>query len=160
MGGIVFTLILLVVFSYFFILSFGITDFREVDPVGAAGFPQFILALLVLLLVISLFNTIKQYMKNKGQDSDKTPKSVLVIFLGLIISIALFIILLQVIGFLCASLLLTLGMLLILGERKKIRIALLTLFVPTGFTVLFGVLLSIPLPRGTGIFMAISRLFY
>src|SRR5699024_6105234 len=130
MGGIVFTLILLIVFTYFLINSFGITDFREVDPVGAGGFPQFILALLVLLLVISLFNTTKQYMKNKEQVSKKMPKSVLVIFLGLIVSIALFIILLEFIGFLFASLLLTLGMLLILGERKKVRLVLLTLFVP------------------------------
>ncbi|MEW9676954.1 hypothetical protein ABRT01_12350 [Lentibacillus sp. L22] len=64
MGGIVFNFILLAVFSAFLKMSFDIEDLREVDPLGAAGFPKFILVLLVILLLISLINTIREYVKN------------------------------------------------------------------------------------------------
>lgn len=160
MGGIIFNFILLVVFSIFLVMSLGIEDLREVDPLGAAGFPTFILALLVLLLLISLVNTIREYVKERGSTGDKLTKKQIFMVVGLVVLIALFTLLLNVIGFFFSVLLLTPAVLLVLGERKKLVIILLTIFIPIIFTILFGVVLSIPLPRGVGIFLEISRLFY
>ena len=161
MGGIIFNFILLVVFSGFLVMSFGIEDLREVDPLGAAGFPTFVLGLLMVLLLISLINTIKEYTKEKDtHNENKLSKKQIYMVVGLVVLIALFILLLNVIGFFLSILLLTPFVLLVLGERKKLVITLLTIFIPIIFTVLFGVLLGIPLPRGIGIFLEISRLIY
>ena len=160
MGGIIFNIILLIIFSFFLKESFNIQSLREVDPLGAGGFPKYILILIVILLIISLLDTIKQYMRTKNEKEKKMPKDILIAFIGLIISIAVFIVILDYIGFVVSGILLTLALLLFLGERKKIRLALLTLFVPLIFTILFGQFLSVPLPRGLGLFQDISRIFY
>lgn len=161
MGGIIFNIILLIVFSTFLWISFGIEDLREVDPLGASGFPKFVLILIVLLLLVSLASEIKKHMKDKYDESNSNISKHTFIRIGTItILLALFILLLDYLGFLLSSLLLTPALLLILGEKKKLRLTFITFFIPIIFTVLFGDLLSIPLPRGVGIFLNISRLIY
>lgn len=160
MGGIIFNFILLVVFSVFLKMSFDIEDLREVDPLGAAGFPKIILILLVIFLLISLINTIKEYVKNKDANMSNISKKSIFMVVSLVILIGLFILVLDKIGFFFSILLLTPSVLLALGERKRLVLILLTVFTPIVFTILFGVTLSIPLPRGIGIFMEISRLIY
>ncbi|MBT2216464.1 tripartite tricarboxylate transporter TctB family protein [Virgibacillus dakarensis] len=160
MGGIIFNFILLVVFSVFLKMSFDIEDLREVDPLGAAGFPKIILILLVIFLLISLINTIKEYVKNKDENMSNISKKSIFMVVSLVILIGLFILVLDKIGFFFSILLLTPSILLALGERKRLVLILLTIFTPIVFTILFGVTLSIPLPRGIGIFMEISRLIY
>lgn len=162
MGAIIFNVLLLIIFSVFLKISFGIEDLREVDPLGAAGFPTAILIILVPLILISLVNAIKDYLKNKEKQSTKETISRKSGFItvGIVILISIFILLLDVVGFLLACLLLTPLLLLILGETNKLRLILLSVFIPITMTVLFGVFLSIPLPRGIGVFLEISRLIY
>lgn len=160
MGGIIFNFILLAVFSVFLKMSFSIEDLREVDPLGAAGFPIFILILLVILLLLSLINTIKAYVKNKNKTASNLSRESIFMVVSLVIFIALFTLVLDKIGFFFSILLLTPSVLFVLGERRKLIVILLTIFIPIVFTILFGVILSIPLPRGIGLFMEFSRLIY
>lgn len=161
MGGVIFNFILLAVFSLFLAMSMNIKDLRIVDPLGASGFPKFILMILVLLLLISSIKSVKEFLSNKeNMNSQRVPSKSTFLIIGLITLVALYTISLNTIGFLLATVLLIPAVLLLLGEKRKTLILLLTLITPVLFTVLFGVILKIPLPGGTGIFLEISRLLY
>ena len=161
MGGIIFSIILLIIFSIFLNNSLRMEDLREVDPIGASGFPTVALSLIILLLLISIVKEVIKYTKNKKNHDEKqqTKGSVFTIIL-LMISLILFVLVLDKVGFLLSSFLLTPILLLTLGERKVVKITTLTILTPLVFTVLFGNLLSIPLPRGMGIFSELSRFIY
>lgn len=162
MGAIIFNVILLIVFSVLLKTSFGIEDLREVDPFGAAGFPKMILLILVPLLLISLYKSIQDYLKDKKQEKEPSIsiKKPTIITIIIIVLLALFISLLDIVGFLIASFMLTPLLLVVLGEKNKTRLILLSILTPIILTGLFGVILDIPLPRGIGIFLEISRLIY
>lgn len=157
MGEIIVLVVLIGLASFMLKESFAIENVRVIDPVGADGFPRTILILLLILLVISLFKAIKS---RKDRHEEKLPVSVLLQFGGIVLAIATFTILSDFIGFLFAAVFITLTLLLILGERKHIRIIALVIIVPIGFSLLFGGLLGVPLPRGVGIFNEISRFIY
>lgn len=156
MTEIIILIILLTIFLFLFKESFNIENVREIDPMGADGFPRIILGILIVLLVIALVKAIK----NKEKSTEKISKDIFLQFVGIIGSILVFVIAIEFLGFLISSIFLTLALLLVLGERKKKRMILLTIIVPIGFTLVFGQLLSVPLPRGMGIFQELSRFIY
>ncbi|MFS0689387.1 tripartite tricarboxylate transporter TctB family protein [Sporosarcina sp. 179-K 8C2 HS] len=157
MGEIIVLIILIGVASFMLKESFAIENVRVIDPVGADGFPRTILILLLILLVISLFKAIKS---RRERQEEKLPIPVLIQFGGIVLAIAIFTILSDFIGFLFSAVFITLALLLILGERKHIRIIALVILLPIGFSLLFGGLLGVPLPRGIGFFNEISRFIY
>ena len=161
MGSILFSLALLIICLYFLLNSISLEDLRAVDPIGAAGIPTFILFFLVVLLTNSLIAEIVKYRKHSEQADDKPiiNKATLKIA-GLIVGIVIFILVLNKAGFLLSSLFLTPILLLILGAQGKIQIISFSLIIPIYFAFLFGNVLSIPLPKGIGLFFEISNFFY
>lgn len=161
MGSILFCVILLVIFIFFLINSINMENLREVDPVGASGIPSIILLILVALLIYTLFQEVVKYRKNREQMNHKVlfTKPALIIMI-IIIGIALFILLLNKIGFFIACLFLTPLLLILLGSKNKVQIIIFSVSIPLVFTFLFGNVLSIPLPKGIGIFSEISNFLY
>lgn len=157
MGEIIVLVVLIGLASFLLKESFAIENVRVIDPVGADGFPRTIIILLLFLLIISLFKAIKN---RKERHEDKLPSSVLLQFGGIVLAIAIFTFLSDFVGFLFSAVFITFALLLILGERKRLRIIALVIIIPIGFSLLFGSLLGVPLPRGTGMFNEISRFIY
>ena len=159
MGEILFHVVLLGVLGYFYKESFLIETGRSSDPIGPAGFPQAIILLAIVLTVISLFQTLK---KRRKEQSGKPTKYVELSkeFIGLLAVIAIFALLVDTIGFVVGSFLLMLVLLFLLGERKIGKMAGVSFVVSISFTLLFGKLLSVPLPRGVEFLKELSFFIY
>ncbi|HAL08648.1 MAG TPA: hypothetical protein DCO67_01620 [Staphylococcus sp.] len=161
MGSIIFSFILFIVFLYFLINSINMENLREVDPIGPSGIPTFALFFLVLLLFCTLVKEIVKYKQNKKEikQTSLINKSLLII-MCLTISITIFILVINKIGFFLSCLFLTPLLLILLGAKNKVSIISFSIGIPILFTVLFGNVLNIPLPRGFGFFSEISSFLY
>lgn len=164
MGSIIFSFILFAICSYFFIQSVTMVDLRVVDPVGASGIPNIVLFLLVALTLYTLVSEIIKYTKTKRTNQSEIKKKVLnkplIIIMSIILSIGLFILLLNKTGFFIGCLLLTPILLICLGAKNKVQIVICSIGVPILFSFVFGNVLNIPIPKGVGIFSEISSVLY
>ncbi|MDG5479558.1 MULTISPECIES: tripartite tricarboxylate transporter TctB family protein [Staphylococcus] len=161
MGSILFCFILLIIFIYFLINSINMENLRDVDPIGASGLPTFILFILVALLIYTLIKEVVKYKKNKEKTKHNAlfTKPALIIMI-ITVGIAIFILVLNKMGFFLSCLFLTPLLLVLLGSKNKIQIISFSVGIPILFTFLFGNILSIPLPKGIGIFSEISNFIY
>lgn len=161
MGSILFCFILLIIFVYFLINSINMENLRDVDPIGASGIPTFILFILVALLIYTLIKEIVKYKKSKEKTNHNAlfTKPALIIMI-ITVGIAIFILVLNKMGFFLSCLFLTPLLLVLLGSKSKIQIISFSVGIPILFTFLFGNILSIPLPKGIGIFSEISNFIY
>ncbi|PTI08996.1 hypothetical protein BU096_05295 [Staphylococcus xylosus] len=161
MGSILFCFILLIIFVYFLINSINMENLRDVDPISASGIPTFILFILVALLIYTLIKEIVKYKKNKEKTNHNAlfTKSTLIIII-ITVGIAIFILVLNKVGFFLSCLFLTPLLLVLLGSKSKTQIISFSVGIPILFTFLFGNILSIPLPKGIGIFSEISNFIY
>ena len=161
MGSILFCFILLIIFIYFLINSINMENLRDVDPIGASGLPTFILFILVALLIYTLIKEVVKYKKNKEKTKHNAlfTKPALIIMI-ITVGIAIFILVLNKMGFFLSCLFLTPLLLVLLGSKNKIKIISFSVGIPILFTFLFGNILSIPLPKGIGIFSEISNFIY
>ncbi|MGW7976851.1 hypothetical protein BU116_04830 [Staphylococcus xylosus] len=126
-----------------------------------SGIPTFILFILVALLIYTLIKEIVKYKKNKEKTNHNAlfTKPALIIMI-ITVGIAIFILVLNKMGFFLSCLFLTPLLLLLLGSKSKIQIISFSVGIPILFTFLFGNILSIPLPKGIGIFSEISNFIY
>ncbi|WP_436955884.1 tripartite tricarboxylate transporter TctB family protein [Staphylococcus sp. AS1337] len=142
---------------------FGKSFFSGASMSGAlvSGIPTFILFILVALLIYTLIKEIVKYKKNKEKTNHNAlfTKPALIIMI-ITVGIAIFILVLNKMGFFLSCLFLTPLLLLLLGSKSKIQIISFSVGIPILFTFLFGNILSIPLPKGIGIFSEISNFIY
>ncbi|PJC87239.1 hypothetical protein CSW98_04875 [Vibrio sp. HA2012] len=162
MGEIIFHIFLLAVMGIFFNESMDINTARMTDPIGPAGFPQVVMILAILLLIPSLYKAFKAY---KISQSEKTGKKEKIKeldpgFLAVLAVIVVFVLVIDFVGFWFGAAIIVSSVMYILNQRKPLQMALTTVISAIAFTVVFGNILSIPLPRGVGIFESISYLLY
>ena len=153
MGEILFTVGMLVVFGIF---QFGVVSIdtgRSVDPVGAAFVPQMVILLGGLLCVYTLITQIRQYMAEKEKPGIHFNSKVLLL-LGMLV---VFLLVLDFIGFHLSAMLLFFGIMILLGKKSYLNSVLTAVITASVFVVLFGRVLSVPLPRGEGIFRILSH---
>ncbi|MDI7261892.1 MAG: tripartite tricarboxylate transporter TctB family protein [Thermodesulfobacteriota bacterium] len=128
---------------------------------GPAYWPKF---LLICLMALSFLVAVDAFRERKKRDSEKEETSKAdsgkVRFFFAIGFIVLYLILMQIFGFIILTPLFLIAFMYLLGERKKIWI----FGVPIGITVLivwvFTKAMYVPLPRGQSIFLDFSHLFY
>ncbi|WP_321329403.1 tripartite tricarboxylate transporter TctB family protein [uncultured Ilyobacter sp.] len=159
MGEIIFHIFLLVVMGAFYKQSLDINTARMTDPIGPAGFPKTIIYVAVILIVISLISNIKNYKANKPKEKEKI-KELDPGFLALLGIIVFFVLAVNYIGFWFGGIIIISSTMWILNQRKISKLVIITLVGSLVFTFVFGKILSIPLPRGYGIFETISYYIY
>lgn len=127
--------------------------------------------LLTLMLILGSFGMIKSYMKskkmkatestinNENKESEKTLFKLSMPMVSLV-SVVLYVILLNALGFILSTLLFLYGITFILGEKKQLNAIIFSIVTTGVFVLLFSVVLQIPLPRGLGFFRQFSLLFY
>ena len=125
------------------------------NELGAEQWPQIILALLCLLLVINLYKIIRG-MKDVPEDQKLTAKSFKAfftskLFIGIVL-VAVLSVLLAYLGFIPSCLLFLVAYSRLLGEKRMGRSIGISLLITVFLFVLFYLGLSIMLPRGVGIF--------
>ena len=157
MGEIIFHVILIIIMGLFFKESLAITTGRSADPIGPAGFPQAILVIILVLLLVSLFKAIG---KVKAAEQKASPLNLNMAYFGLLAGIVVFILLNDLISFTLASTIFCFILFWLLGQKKVIKMTINSIIIAVVFTLVFGQILTVPLPRGIGVIKELSYFLY
>lgn len=162
MGEIVFHIAILATLGFFYNDTLSIDTTRVTDVVGAAGFPKAIIVVTFILTVFSLYGAFRKYQeKSHAQEGKKLHiEEFNVQFIGLLVSIIAFIYATEVFGYFISSVLLVFVVMVLLGQRKPVRVVTISIVTAFIFTMIFGKLLHVPLPRGMGFIQELSFLLY
>ncbi len=162
MGEIIFHIVLLILLGFFYNDALNIDTTRVTDVVGAAGFPKAIILLAFILTAVSLYSAFRKYNEHSASEIPKQwhIEELNIQFIGVIASIVAFIFASDIIGYLLGSTVLIAVLMVLLGQRKPVKIAAISVSVAFGFTMVFGKLLHVPLPRGAGFIQDLSFLLY
>lgn len=141
-------------------------------PLGSAFWPKLILVIIFtasVILLVKLFLRKKEVEEQLAREAEEArrkeeeetgEREVTSLFLFGTIFCFIYILSLRFIGFTVATPIFMAVFMYVTGYRKKIIIVLVSLGTVAAFLFLFVKLTFIPLPRGYGIFRAISYLIY
>jgi len=160
---IVFTLGIMAFLGVMLFFSLGLPgESLEGDVLGAAGFPILVIAigfLLCLLLLVKQARTRHSDAEGGEKILDiSTPAGKAVALSA--IALALYLGLMNVVGFIVATLIFTILSALVMGYRKYGKLALFAVISTVALFGLFGKVFYVPLPRGIGFFRELSYLLY
>jgi putative tricarboxylic transport membrane protein len=154
-------------FSFMFYESLELRGVGRFGEVGSGFWPILSLGFSVVLSLIWLLRNLRQYSREKGEIKEKPEsedaaeawnrrKKV-----GLsLLCLLCYIVLIPWIGFLLATVLFILAFILALDERRKTVLIISPLLITAVIVLVFAKFITIPLPKGVGIFAEFSRLFY
>lgn len=168
------TAILTILFSVFFLISaLNIPNDRSSIAVGPAEWPIMILSFMMAMGILLLITSIRDHKKGISENGEavelsgddligdrRNPNIVKGGHWYILLAIAIYILLLPIIGFLFVTPVLFLFLAWLLGLKKKRILILVTVIAMSTFVLLFIYALNIPFPRGIGIFRSISFLVY
>lgn len=148
----------------FIIMTFQFSASNSINKIGPRFWPMMVLTIMLVLSIILIVKTKVQSYTDDEYTPEKENKTVrlfrLPIILIISLIVAVYIALLNVIGFLLSTLLFTYPVALLLGMKKKLSAFFLSVIATAAFIAIFGGLLNIPLPRGIGVFREMSFYFY
>ncbi|MCX8117451.1 MAG: tripartite tricarboxylate transporter TctB family protein [Desulfobacterota bacterium] len=128
---------------------------------GPAYWPEFLLVCLMGLSLLVAVDALRQKRKG-GEEAKGAPKwdkgkGRLLLAIGFIV---LYFLLLKVVGFIALTPFFLIAFMYLLGERKKAWMIGVSLGMTVLIVYVFTKAMYVPLPRGTGIFLDFSHLFY
>jgi putative tricarboxylic transport membrane protein len=167
-GQIIGNAVIFAFFLFLFFESFKLHEIRRFGEMGSGFWPLLVLGLACLLSGILL---ISSFLKGKGKGEKESadvppPDSIAdrrrarntVIFSSL--ATLAYILAMQWVGFAVATLLYVLAFIIILGERRKWVLISSPLLVTVFILVVFSKFISIPFPKGIGVFADLSRFLF
>jgi putative tricarboxylic transport membrane protein len=169
-GPIIGNSVILVFFLFMLFESFKLHEIRRFGDVGSGFWPILVLALASILSASLLFSSLRKGRKKGEKESESevppSPDSIadrkrarnIVILSSLATLVYIFA--MQWVGFAIGTLLYVLAFILILGERRKWVVIFSPLLVTVFILVVFSKFISIPFPRGVGVFADLSRFFF
>ncbi|WP_134704592.1 tripartite tricarboxylate transporter TctB family protein [Ammoniphilus sp. YIM 78166] len=160
MGEVIFHILILGFLGIFLKQSFLVDTARSSDPIGPVAFPQAIIIVALALTLFSLFQTIRKRRIAGRAVSSGIPHEWSKEFLGLLVAIAGFVLIVDFLGFIITAMILLFAILYLLGERRYKKIVGLSVGASFGFALIFGKLLSVPLPRGVEALKLLSYYIY
>jgi putative tricarboxylic transport membrane protein len=165
-GEIVFFGICVAFFGFMFYEALDLTGRGRSGELGSSFWPLIALGLSAMLSVILLISSVRKFRREAGVFEGLTPEAVAERQrrrTTVILSVACFLAYMVVIpwmGFILSTLLYIPAFSLSLGERRKL-VLLISPFLLTAIIVaVFAKFITIPFPKGVGIFAEFSRLFY
>ena len=145
-------------------LYFESMQFEGLDVYGKLGpsyWPKF---LLICLMGLSFLVAVDAFREKKKRSSEKEETlkvdSGKVRFLLAVGFIVLYLILMQVFGFILLTPFFMIAFMVLLGERSKIWIFSVSIGITFVIVFAFTKAMYVPLPRGQGIFLKFSQFFY
>ncbi|RXT00684.1 tripartite tricarboxylate transporter TctB family protein [Ammoniphilus sp. CFH 90114] len=160
MGELIFHIILLVVIGLFFKESLVIDTERVSDPVGPAGFPQGIIVICAVLLLISLYQAVRKYTNRDKTVSSEKPAELSKEFMGILAAISIYLLVVDYLGFILCTILFFIALYALLGRGISFKETARSVVFSFGFTLVFGTLLNLQLPRGIEILKTFSYWIY
>lgn len=159
---------IVIIFATFFLASTPqIQSTNQSFIIGPKTWPYILLILMIFLGLYGIISTLikSKVMKSEQITSEEEAEPVRKIFklsipiISLLVVI-IYVLLLNIIGFIFSTILFLYGITLLLGTKKQTTAILFAIITMAIFVILFSVLLQIPLPRGLGIFREFSLFFY
>lgn len=150
-------IVILAISSILLALTFQFEGLNINTGGGPAFWPQILLSLIIVLELFVIAFTYKKYkngeLKKEKDESVIYPQNLYIS----VTALALYIVLMQFVGFLISSIIYLVFMMYILKVKLKTNLIVSIL---SGYliTFVFGNLLMVPLPRGSGIFRAIGSI--
>ncbi len=168
-GPVIGNAVILLFFIAMLFHSFKLHEIRRFGEMGSGFWPILILGLAVVLSAALLISTIrKKGAKPEKQGEDETGaaespddrgRARRVVFAASAATL-LYIVAMQWLGFGVATLFYVFAFIVILGERRR-WVLILSPFLVTGFIlIIFSKFISIPFPRGVGVFADLSRILF
>jgi len=154
-------------FSFMFYEAVKLHGVGRFGEVGSGFWPMLSLGIALLLSLCWLIVTIVTFSRAKGRAVEEPSKETIAaawsrrkkVALS-ILSIIIYIVIMPWVGFILSTLLFIPAFALALEERRKM-VLIISPFLITAITILvFAKFITIPFPKGAGIFAAFSRLFY
>ena len=154
-------------FSFMLFQGFGLLGLKRSGEVGSGFWPVMSLIACVGLSLVWLITTVIESIKAKEKPvAAPTPEEVAATWdrrkkVGLsILCLFLYIVVMPWIGFVLSTFLFVFAFAVSLGERRKLVLSI-SPFLVTGIMIaVFARFITIPFPRGVGVFAAFSRFFY
>lgn len=172
-GEIVLSAVCLAFFSFMFYEATGLWGLGRFGEVGSGFWPLLSLGASIILSLIWLVTNLRKYTREKKTTVDKTPLAPgdvpgdVVEAWGRRRKIALctvcllvYIVIMPWIGFILSTILFILAFVLALEEKRKVVLIVSPLLTTAIVIVVFAKFITIPLPKGVGIFATFSRFFY
>jgi len=165
-GEVILSAFCLAFFSFMFYEAFQLHNVGRFGEVGSGFWPMLSLGVSILLSLIWLVSMLLKQFKETKAVEKPTPQGPAElrhrqkkVALG-IACIFFYILLMPWIGFILSTLLFVPAFALALEERRKL-VLIISPFLITAITILvFARFITIPFPKGFGIFAVFSRLFY
>jgi putative tricarboxylic transport membrane protein len=136
--------------------------FQSADMIGPSAYPQWLLAMTALLTGVLLIRNIRELLKQRGKVSVPSAQggtALNTLLWVMFISVA-YAFIVEYTGFILSIIVYQVLLLYILKVRSPWTLTLYPLGQTAVFYLVFMQLLKIPFPRGEGIFLYFSRLFY
>jgi len=155
--------VILATACFLFYVATSFPMFKHADKLGPAFWPKVILLVTIILSGLLAVKNVLSWMQNRDignqQIIEKEPENLKRLLLAIVVSLV-YGFSVPYTGFLLSILLFQFVFLFILKVKKVWVLVLYPLSLTTVIYLIFIKILYIPLPRGQGIFLTFSRLFY
>ena len=166
-GEIVFSSVCVAFFGFMLTQTFELLGQGRAGEVGSGLWPFMALLVSIVLSLLMLIASIKKSKTAAGQGEQaaapeakaEKKRARVTVALSVVCFLA-YIIAMPLIGFVLATFLYILAFALALGERRRWVLAVSPVLVTAVILGVFAKFISIPFPKGMGIFAEFSRLFY
>jgi len=168
-GEIVGNAITVAFFLFMLLNSLKLHEVRRFGEMGSGFWPILILFTAALLSALLLISSFRKYTREKGKEEPEGPPSPeeiasrknqrKIVTLSATVTLV-YIFVMQWIGFALATFVYVLAFILVLGERRKWVLIVSPVLVTVFILVIFSKFITIPFPRGIGVFADLSRLFF
>jgi putative tricarboxylic transport membrane protein len=167
-GEIVLSAVCLAFFAFMFYEALELRGVGRFGEVGSGFWPLLSLGVTTVLSLIWLANNLRQYAREKGKSFEAPPSREAMVEAWrrrrkiALCSVCLlgYIIVTPWIGFILSTILFILAFVLALDEKRKSVLIISPLLITTAIIVVFAKFITIPLPKGVGMFAEFSRFFY
>lgn len=161
-----------IIFSLFFLfVAFQLPEANSTTVVGPTGWPVSLLVFMLGMGIVLLFQTYIQAKRHGSSgsiadDHESTDqkisanKNVKHRHLYILASIAIYVLLLPILGFVIVTPFLFFYLAWLLGLGKVLKVACISILSHIAIISLFIYVLGIPFPRGIGVFRSLSFLIY
>lgn len=156
-----------VFFSFMLIQGFDLLGVKRAGEVGSGFWPAMSLVVCLGLSIAWLIMTVVESRKaGENPAAAPTPEDAVATWdrrrkVGLsMLCLFLYIVVMPWIGFVLSTFLFVFAFAVSLGERRKLVLAVSPFLVTAMVVAVFAKFITIPFPKGVGVFAAFSRLFY
>ena len=164
-GEIVFFAICVAFFGFMFYEGLDLAGQGRAGEIGSGLWPLLAIGASALFSIALLISSVKKY-RGEGTAEDRTPEAIgeqkrqrITVTLS-VVTFLIYMVVIPWLGFIFSTLVYIPIFALALGERRK-SVLLISPFLLTGIIIaVFAKFITIPFPKGVGIFAEFSRLFY